>query len=258
MFKFLLLLLILLGMPGYALESHHANYILSLYKSTPGSGINEIDGKSSYILRKNCNGWDTTDELSVIFKSIDNVKSKLSSKWRTFETFSGNSYQFDLDEEINQKQTNQFFGYVNSSKELNTAKYFSDKEYSVPIETKIEFPMMQLQNIILSAEANQKIYSSNVFMGSELLDSYRVVTVVIGKEKKYSKRIFQNKLFQSSYWPVSIAYFNPSQETDKPDYTIKAKLQRNGVITEYIIFYDDFSIILNLSSIKGINKKKCN
>ena len=258
MFKFLLLLLILLGMPGYALESHHANYILSLYKSTPGSGINEIDGKSSYILRKNCNGWDTTDELSVIFKSIDNVKSKLSSKWRTFETFSGNSYQFDLDEEINQKQTNQFFGYVNSSKELNTAKYFSDKEYSVPIETKIEFPMMQLQNIILSAEANQKIYSSNVFMGSELLDSYRVVTVVIGKEKKYSKRIFQNELFQSSYWPVSIAYFNPSQETDKPDYTIKAKLQRNGVITEYIIFYDDFSIILNLSSIKGINKKNCN
>jgi len=245
-------------MPGYALESHHANYILSLYKSTPGSGINEIDGKSSYILRKNCNGWDTTDELSVIFKSIDNVKSKLSSKWRTFETFSGNSYQFDLDEEINQKQTNQFFGYVNSFKELNTAKYFSDKEYYVPIETKIEFPMMQLQNIILSAEANQKIYTSNVFMGSELLDSYRVVTVVIGKEKKYSKRIFQNELFQSSYWPVSIAYFNPSQETDKPDYTIKAKLQRNGVITEYIIFYDDFSIILNLSSIKGINKKNCN
>ena len=258
MFKFLLLLLIFLGMPGYALESHHANYILSLYKSTPGSGINEIDGKSSYILRKNCNGWDTTDELSVIFKSIDNVKSKLSSKWRTFETFSGNSYQFDLDEEINQKQTNQFFGYVNSSKGLNAAKYFSDKEYSVPIETKIEFPMMQLQNIILSAEANQKIYSSNVFMGSELLDSYRVVTVVIGKEKKYSKRIFQNKLFQSSYWPVSIAYFNPEQETDKPDYTIKAKLQRNGVITEYIIFYDDFSIILNLSSIEVIDKKKCN
>ena len=248
----------LLGMPGYAIESHHANYILSLYKSTPGSGINEIDGKSSYILRKNCNGWDTTDELSVIFKSIDNVQSKLSSKWRTFETFSGNSYQFDLDEEINQKQTNQFFGYVNSSMGLNTAKYFSDKEYSVPIETKIEFPVMQLRNIILSAEANQKIYSSNVFMGSELLDSYRVVTVVIGKEKKYSKKIFQNELFQSSYWPISIAYFNPSQETDKPDYTIKAKLQRNGVITEYIIFYDDFSIILNLISIKGINKKNCN
>ena len=117
---------------------------------------------------------------------------------------------------------------------------------------------MQLQNIILSAEANQKIYSSNVFMGSELLDSYRVVTVIIGKEKKYNKRTFQNKLFQSSYWPVSIAYFNPKQETDKPEYTIKAKLQRNGVITEYIIFYDDFSIILNLSSIKGINKKNCN
>ena len=258
MFKFLILLLILIGMPGYALESHHANYILSLYKSTPGSGINKIDGKSSYILSKNCNGWDTTDELSVVFQSIDNVKSTLSSKWKTFETFSGNSYQFDLDEEINLKKTNQFFGYINSSNGLNSAKYFSDKEYSVPIGTKIEFPVMQLQNIILSAEANQKIYSSNVFMGSELLDSYRVVSVIISKEKKYSKKIIQNELFQNSYWPVSIAYFNPKQETDKPDYTIKAKLQRNGVITEYIIFYDDFSIILNLSSIEGIDKKNCN
>ena len=258
MFRFLLLLLLFFGTHAYALEAHHANYILSLYKSTPGSGINEIDGKSSYKLRKNCNGWDTIDELSVVFKSINNSESRLSSKWRTFETFSGSSYQFDLEEEINEKKTNQFFGYVNTFEGVNLAKYFSDKEYSMPLETKIEFPMMQLRNIILAAEDNQKIYSSNVFMGSELLDSYRVVTAIIGQEKKYTKRIFQNELFQSSYWPISIAYFNPNLQSEKPDYTIKAKLQRNGVITEYIIFYGDFSILLNLTSIESIDQKKCN
>ena len=60
----------------------------------------------------------------------------------------------------------------------------------------------QLKNIILAAENNQKIYNSNIFMGSELLDSHRVVTVIIGKQKKYKEKIFGNKSYEKSYWPV--------------------------------------------------------
>ena len=58
------------------------------------------------------------------------------------------------------------------------------------METEIEFPITQLKNIILAAENNQKIYNSNIFMGSELLDSHRVVTVIIGKQKKYKEKIY--------------------------------------------------------------------
>ena len=257
MFRILLTILLLFGINGYAIEAHYAEYMLTLHESTVGSDIYEVEGKSVYKLKKECSGWNATEELLVFFKTKNNGQSKLKSNWKTFETFSGDAYQFDLIDEINDEKTNNFFGFSNISKKNNKAKYFSDKEYSVPLETEIEFPITQLKNIILAAENNQKIYNSNIFMGSELLDSHRVVTVIIGKQKKYKEKIFDNKSYEKSYWPINLAYYNPELELDKPEYRISAKLQENGVLIEYIIFYDNFSIISKLNNIKPIDDSNC-
>ena len=257
MFKILLPILLLFGFKGYAIDAHYAEYILSLHESTVGSDIYEIEGRSIYKLKKECSGWNASEELLVFFKTKNNGQSKLESKWKTFETFSGDAYQFDLIDEINDERTNNFFGFANISDKNNSAKYFSDKEYSVPLETEIEFPITQMKNIILAAKNNKKIYNSNIFMGSELLDSHRVVTVIIGKQKKYKEKIFGNEFYEKLYWPINLAYYNPELEINKPEYRISAKLQKNGVLLEYIIFYDNFSIISKLTNIKSIDNSNC-
>ena len=257
MFKILLPILLLFGFKGYAIDAHYAEYILSLHESTVGSDIYEIEGRSIYKLKKECSGWNASEELLVFFKTKNNGQSKLESKWKTFETFSGDAYQFDLIDEINDERTNNFFGFANISDKNNSAKYFSDKEYSVPLETEIEFPITQMKNIILAAENNKKIYNSNIFMGSEFLDSHRVVTVIIGKQKKYKEKIFGNEFYEKLYWPINLAYYNPELKLNKPEYKISAKLQKNGVLIEYIIFYDNFSIISKLTNIKSVDNSNC-
>ena len=101
MIRFFLLFLFSFSLNCLAIEAHKAEYILSLYESTQSSGIYGIDGKSIYTLKEECSGWDSKEDLMVNFQLQDNVESKLISKWATFETFSGTSYQFDLTEKIN-------------------------------------------------------------------------------------------------------------------------------------------------------------
>ena len=207
-----------------------------------------LNGKSIYTLKEECSGWDTNEELMVNFQLQDNVESQLISKWTTFETFSGKSYQFDLTEKINDQNTSNFFGFANISKnnQDNIAVYISDKEYQINLDAKIEFPIMQLKNIITAAKQNKKVYNSNIFLGSELQVSYNVVSAIIGPLTPKKIMIFKSILIQDYYWPVYLAYYKPNIELDQPEYTISAKLQENGVILEYIIDYGDFSIISSL------------
>ena len=184
----------------------------------------------------------------VNFQLQDNVESKLISKWTTFETFSGKSYQFDLTEKINDQNTSNFFGFAKYQKNIqdNIAVYISDKEYQIILDEKIEFPIMQLKNIITAAKQNKKVYNSNIFLGSELQDTYNVVSAIIGPQTPKKNSDFNSILIQDYYWPVYLAYYKPTLELDRPEYTVSAKLQENGIILEYIIDYGDFSIISNL------------
>ena len=118
MIRFFLLFLFSFSLNCLAIEAHKAEYILSLYESTQSSGIYGVEGKSIYTLKEECSGWDSEEDLMVNFQLQDNVESKLISKWATFETFSGKSYQFDLTEKINDQNTSNFFGFANISKNI--------------------------------------------------------------------------------------------------------------------------------------------
>ena len=257
MFRLFLLIIITITWDCLAIEAHKAEYRLSLFGNSLETGIKEIKGKLNYTLKKECNGWNTTEIILLSFILKNNIETNLSSVWSTFETLSGKSYQFDMAENINGQETNNFIGFSNMSKNNSKAKYFSDEEHEVSLNENIEFPIMHLKNLILAAQNNKKIYSSKLFLGSELSDSYKIVTAIIGRKKANEKYTFSNNLFQRFYWPVNLAYYTPGKELDKPDYTISAQLQQNGVIIGYVIDYGEFSINSELNDLNRININHC-
>ncbi len=257
MFRFFLLIFIIISCDCWAIESHKAEYRLSLFGNSLETGIKDIQGKSNYILKEECHGWNTSEKILLSFKLKNSIETNLLSVWSTFETFSGQSYQFNMTENINGKETNNFIGFSNISTNISNAKYFSDKEYEVSLGENIEFPITHLKNLILAAQNNKKIYSSNLFLGSELSDSNKIVTAIIGRKKANEKYNFKNNLFQKFYWPVNLAYYNPGKELDKPEFTISAKLQQNGVIIGYVVDYGEFSVNSELNDLNQININKC-
>ena len=257
MFRFCILIFIIISCDCWAIESHKAEYRLSLFGNSLETGIKDIQGKSNYILKEECHGWNTTEKILLSFKLKNSIETNLSSVWSTFETFSGQSYQFNMTENINGKETNNFIGFSNISTNISNAKYFSDKEYEVSLSENIEFPITHLKNLILAAQNNKKIYSSNLFLGSELSDSNKIVTAIIGRKKANEKYNFKNNLFQRFYWPVNLAYYNPGKELDKPEFTISAQLQQNGVIIGYVVDYGEFSVNSELNNLNQININMC-
>ena len=257
MLRFFLLIFITISCDCLAIEAHKAEYQLSLFDNSKETGIKDIKGKSNYVINEECHGWNTTEKILLSFKLQNNIETNLSSVWSTFETFSGNSYQFDMTENINGQETSNFIGFSNISKDISNAKYFSDGEYEVSLNENIEFPITHLKNLILAAQNNKKIYSSNLFLGSEFSDSYKIVTAIIGRKKVNEKYTFSNNLYQRFYWPVNLAYYTPGKEKDNPEYTISAQLQQNGVIIRYVIDYGEFSINSELNDLNRININKC-
>ena len=102
-----------------------------------------------------------------------------------------------------------------------------------------------------------KVYNSNLFLGSELQDTYNVVSAIIGPLTPNKNNDFNSILIQDYYWPIYLAYYKPTLELDRPEYTESAKLQENGVILEYIIDYGNFSIISILKKISSVNNNSC-
>ena len=103
MLRLLLLIMIIITWDSLAIEAHKAEYRLSLFGNSLETGIKDIQGKSNYILKEECHGWNTSEKILLSFKLKNNIETNLSSVWSTFETFSGQSYQFNMTENINGK-----------------------------------------------------------------------------------------------------------------------------------------------------------
>ena len=259
---FLNILLIILIYPSsvQALQSHEASYQISLNKAKKKTNIIDVKGKSIYRLQSQCHGWETKEDFSIVFFFSNGDFTKIENIFETFETYDGKSFQFYLYEKVDDIEKENFYGFANLLEEKRKSElvFISDKEKNINISNTVNFPINHLKKLIYEAKQNNKIYQSQIFLGSELNVGEKIITAIIGLPKK-SKKIFKNiNLIEENYWPINLAYFNPKSEKNEPEFNIYADLQENGLITEFRIDYEEFSIRLDLKNVNEVQAKKCN
>ena len=254
---FLITFIFLLPFNSFSLEPHIARYDIKQSNLSKESDINGINGKSIYKLEKECTGWKSSEDFAVIFELNNGANSKLLSNWSTFETFSGRAFEFQLKEVINDRAKDSFYGYANLLSSGGKAEYFSKSQTEITLPDRVVFPIQHLQRLIIAAKNKEKVYNSNVFLGSEVGQGHRLVSAIIGKRELNDLDLNIN-LVEKYYWPVNIAYFDPDSNSAEPEYKISAKLQKNGVITNFTIDYGDFSINASLRKLELISENLCN
>ena len=246
-----------------AVQPHIGHYKMTMGYANNETGIINIEGKSIYKLERNCNGWDSNEEIAIIFEFNEGNKSTLLSSWSTFESFSGNAYNFELEEIINDVESEKYFGYANLFNNYGEAKYFSSskeegvRENVVEFPKNIEFPMNHLFSIIENAKKKNKVLQSKVFLGSEIEQNYKIVTTIIGEEKQTKIDLEGFKQLNNLYWPINLGYFDPLNRTGEPEFEIFAKLHENGVITNLSVDYGDFSINSEIIKFELVSNSNC-
>ena len=105
-----------------------------------------------------------------------------------------------------------------------------------------------MKEVLAKAESGGGFYQTTLYDSSEDADRVMMTSVTIGKAKPIEKndpeRSAAARLENQSYWPVSIAYFDPTEERGEalPDYEISFLLHESGVTRSLEMNYDEFSI----------------
>jgi hypothetical protein len=255
--------------PAFAvpvLQPHRAVYDLSLDKASDRSGITGISGRMVYEFNGSaCDGYTVNFRFVTQIATADTTRLT-DQQTTTFEDAGGKTFSFvtksfvdqALDKEVRGTATRQAKGV-----EVDLVK----PQKSVVELDATQFPTQHLVELIGKAETGESFYETSLFDGSEDADKVMTTTVIVGKKVEADKADPElpalAKLAKDKYWPVDIAYFDPSAKDggeEVPQYRISFKLHENGLTRDLMMDYGEFSMtgkLVDLALFDTAPQKTC-
>jgi hypothetical protein len=248
---------------------HRAVYELSLNASTAGSGVSGISGRMVYELTGSaCDGY--TQKMRFVTEmtnqeGTDTLSDLRNSSW---EDASGKKLKFSSTQYQNDQLADASQGDAARSKGptpvvgVDLVKP-SKKRVSLPND--IYFPMQHASTLVQAAKNGVKLFTANLYDGSEKGEKYYLTSTAIGNEYKPGSKPLtpafsgSDKLAGIASWPMSISYFDAGkdQEDQVPAYELSFRYFENGVTSDLKIDYGEFSIKGQLKELTFLDPGKC-
>ncbi len=254
------------GLLGFSLEAgaielvaHEATYEMGLLSSGNDAKMTNIVGKTNFLMRKDCEGWISSEDYLLEFAYDTGDSALLASHFESWEGQSGNLYSFEVDERSTYEEEKQFNGYASIPPVTDKpVAYFSmQPDVALSLPEQVYFPIAHTKALLERAEKGEKLFSANIFFGAEPDRAIKRTSTVIGTRQEVKNKDILGTLANNSYYPVNIAYFDPSSVAAVPEYEITFHLQPNGVVAYYEVDYGDFAIDAKLTEVKPLSWPEC-
>lgn len=262
---FILILYIVLLCTARAEESifiapHRAIYDFQLDSVSHEMAISGMTGRMVYELTGSvCQGY-TTRFRFISRIHIEDMPVRLTDQQTTsYETGDSRTFHFSVTDQVGQEVAHRTEGTAERIRDGIIVKLKKPKEEEYKLAT-VEFPVMQLKNIIRHAKAGRHFYYTTVFDGTDKADKVIKESVVIGEKMlplsdAESKKI--GKLNEEKTWPVTISYFDDVEKKDGlPVYRTSFLLYENGVMRDLRVDYGTFAVRAKLNSLKFLEVEK--
>ena len=232
---------------GSPLAPHRAVYDIKLDDASDRSGITGVEGRMVYEFNGSpCDGY------TVSFRFVTQIDTDGSSRitdqqTTTYEDPEGKSFSFATKSFVDRRLDREVRGTANIGVEKTSVELVKPDEANIELE-KTQFPTQHLFDLLERARRGETFYETTLFDGSDGADQVMTTTVIVGKQGDTKKgdpeKAAIGDLDQQRYWPVSIAYFEPSSNggEELPVYRISFKLYANGVTRSILMDYGDFSM----------------
>ncbi len=227
---------------------HRAVYDVRLDRSTEQSGISAMDGRLVFQFDGSaCDGYTMNMRFVLRMQLPENLRVT-DQQTTTFESGDGSEFNFVTKTFTDQKLDKELRG----SASRDAKGIAVDVEKPDPMDVMLEpsqFPTMHLAELIKRAEAGDSFYETSLFDGTDQGDRLMKTSVVIGKKtanaKDDAELVKAAPLKDQQFWPVTIAYFDPTEEISgesEPQYRITFKLYDNGITRDLEMDYGDFAL----------------
>ena len=259
-FSLFFFILCLFSQPVFAqdMAAHRALYEINMVATHAGSSVQNISGKMFYETRPGCEAWTNKHRFSLFYEYGDSPGLHIETDFSTFEHFDGTSFNFTS----RRKRDGELYQELRGVVERATVDEESAAQFSLPedlhftLKPKTYFPMQHTAETIVRAQEGEKFFSAQVFDGSDEEGPVEINTIILGADDPRHSIKMNNAidatLIDTDAWQVRMAVFPLLNQEPQADYEMTMILHDNGVISDMLINYDDFSITQKLVAIEEL------
>lgn len=248
---------------------HRAVYELAMASSTAASGVQGVTGRMVYELNGSpCEGYTQTMRFVTIMTNQEGTETLSDLRTSSWEEADGKKLRFSSMQYQNDQLADSSQGDAARSKGASPIVGVdlikpAKKRLSLPTDT--YFPMQHATSLVLAAKSGVKLFTANLYDGSEKGEKYYLTSTVIGKkypagEGPSTGRIKgAERLAGVESWPMTISYFEAGKDRQDqiPTYELSFRYFENGVTSDLKIDYGEFAIKGNLKELTFLPPGKC-
>ncbi|QFT32648.1 hypothetical protein FIV00_19310 [Labrenzia sp. THAF82] len=251
---------------GTKLVPHRAVYDMKLGDTEEQSGIAGLSGRMVYDFSGNaCEGYSVNFRFVTEFQDTSGGSQITDLQTTSFEEPEAESYQFLSKTYVDQKLVEETRGTAHSGAEAKKVELKEPSEKSLEISNEVLFPTEHLLSIMKSAKDGIRFVAADIYDGAETGEKVYATTSVIGTKAVNSVKSNSSSadapLSGMNYWPVTVAYFDPSTDDASgellPVYQLSFWLYENGISGHLKLDYGDFTIQGTMTSLELYDETDC-
>jgi hypothetical protein len=244
---------------GATLEPHLAAYRLGLHARRGASALLEVRGGLVIEWRLACDGWLSRQRLGFVATTEEGQGFSHDVRFSSWEATDGSRLEYTIRSFGDEGPQEAYRGEAVLERGAGggVASFAEPQEQDVKLPPGTIFPTDHLQRVLSGAEEGTHFLSHEVFDGWGF-DALTQITSVIGQAKQVEPPP-QAALAGAAgrAWPVSMAYYNVENSTDTPEFEASFLLIENGVLSELVLDYGEFSLDATLEKLELLEPPDC-
>ena len=228
------------------LASFEALYEMTLGGTRPSANVSDYDGLMSYTMSDTCDGWASSQRTIARIGTLegDELVSEFTSN--SWESDDQTRFRFSSMSKLNGEITREVRGDARREDFSKEGEVVFDKPEAqrAVLPANVYFPNAQTIQALDAARAGARFLSVPLFDGAPENIPYDSVTVigdgktgVVPGEEEAGKSLANMK-----HWPMHIGYHEPDSEDGLPDFEMEMEVYENGVSSDLLIDYGDYTI----------------
>jgi hypothetical protein len=243
------------------LTPHKALYDINLVATRSGAQVVNISGKMFYEWKPSCEGWITDHRFNLFYEYADSPAMKITSDFSTFEDFNGESFSFSARRKRDNNLYQDLRGRATMADKGGDVNFTKPDDLSFELTQGAMFPMSHTAQMVREALAGKKLFQAVVFDGSDDEGPVEINTFigapVNALQKIEPSEALDMSLLNNKAWNVRMAVFPILDKEASSDYEMDMIFHENGVISNMLIEYDNFSVTQKLVALEPVRAEAC-
>jgi hypothetical protein len=242
---------------------HKALYNIKMVAKRSSSQVLNISGQMFYEWKPTCDAWISEHRFNLFYEYADNPSLNITSDFSTYETFDGKDFNFTSRRKRGGELYQELRGHAHiEDNGFGKASYTMPDDLSFDLSEGTLFPMQHTLNVMKHAHAGKTFYSATIFDGSDK-DGPVEVNTFIGKEVNAMAVVdpsadLDTTLINTPAKKIRMAFFPVLDPASDAEYEMNVVFHENGIISDMLIEYRDFSVVQKIAALEKIEKISCN